>query len=128
MIWATGGKSIQPDRPGYIRNGPYRAAIETANDKYRVTAPVGKFKPNPWGLYDMHGNVAEWTRSIFTPGSKQMTVRGGSFSDVPKRATCSFRLGYYPWQKVYNVGFRVVIEDTPTRPLQNKSNPLYRPR
>ncbi len=37
-------------------------------------------------------------------------VRGGSWRDEPKRATSSFRLSYLPWQRVYNVGFRVVCE------------------
>jgi formylglycine-generating enzyme required for sulfatase activity len=31
-----------------------------ANDGYVFTAPVGKFKPNAFGLYDMHGNATQW--------------------------------------------------------------------
>ena len=74
-------------------------------------------------MYDMHGNVAEWTRSDIvgypyradTSNSMndmaEKVVRGGSFMDRPYRATSSYRLGYAPWQGVFNVGFRVVIED-----------------
>jgi formylglycine-generating enzyme required for sulfatase activity len=37
-------------------------------------------------------------------------LRGGSYYDRPYRATSSFRLGYPAWQKVYNAGFRVLVE------------------
>ena len=58
----------------------------------------------------MHGNAAEWTRSDFASGQEKKVVRGGSWRDVPARSTSDFRLGYAPWQKIYNVGFRVVLE------------------
>ena len=45
---------------------------------------------------------------LITDGDK--VVRGGSWYDRPKRCTSSFRLSYPAWRKVYNVGFRVVIE------------------
>jgi formylglycine-generating enzyme required for sulfatase activity len=69
----------------------------------------------------MHGNVAEWTRSTYaaypyseTDGrndpstSGPRVVRGGSWRDRPHRATSSYRLPYEPYQRVVNVGFRVV--------------------
>ena len=83
----------------------------------------GKYRPNAWGLYDMHGNVAEWTATDYRPHRSgvvdgrdatitdgRKAVRGGSWRDRPKRCTSNFRLGYPPYQCVYNVGFRVVCE------------------
>jgi formylglycine-generating enzyme required for sulfatase activity len=91
------------------------------NDGHKVVAPVGAYQPNAWGLCDMHGNVAEWTRSLFKPypyvpadGREDLTaagrrvVRGGSWIDRPYRATASYRLAYEAWQPVHNVGFRVI--------------------
>ncbi len=89
------------------------------DDGAMVTAAVGGYQPNAWGLFDMHGNAAEWTRSTYasnTPGGKnadpadKKVTRGGSWRDRPLRSRSAFRLGYPAWQKVYNVGFRVVCE------------------
>jgi formylglycine-generating enzyme required for sulfatase activity len=96
---------------------------ESFDDGILVPTGTAQYKPNPWGLYDMHGNVAEWTRSSYRPypyndkdgrnsmgSDERKVVRGGSWRDLPKTATASHRLMYEPYQKVYNVGFRVVIE------------------
>jgi len=97
----------------------WRPADTRFDDKYRVSAPVGSFRPSPWGLYDMHGNVAEWTRSPYDRSKRsvaggnrpaRMVVRGGSWTDRPKRCRSSFRLSYPPDQAVRDVGFRVVCE------------------
>ncbi|MCP4453483.1 MAG: SUMF1/EgtB/PvdO family nonheme iron enzyme [Planctomycetes bacterium] len=101
----------------------YIPRIAEFDDKQFLITGTKQYQPNAWGVYDMHGNVAEWTRSDYvsypyTPGksdsmnaSAKKVVRGGSFFDRPYRATSSYRLGYVPWQGVYNVGFRVVIEE-----------------
>ena len=57
----------------------------------------------------MHGNVAEWTDTDYAKGKK--TILGGSWRDRPFRAAAGFTLGFPAWQKVYNVGFRVIIEE-----------------
>ena len=98
-------------------------SVAGVNDGSVVSDNVGKYAPNAFGLFDVHGNVAEWTLSTYRPyphhpqddlkgtgGSGKRTVRGGSWYDRPHRARSSFRLAYEPWQRVYNVGFRVVME------------------
>jgi formylglycine-generating enzyme required for sulfatase activity len=92
---------------------PWRPADTRFDDRWRVSAPVGTFAPNPWGLHDMHGNVAEWTASEYEapPGREpRRVVRGGSWLSRPRRATSSFRLHYAASQAVHDVGFRVVCE------------------
>jgi formylglycine-generating enzyme required for sulfatase activity len=94
------------------------------NDGGLLTVAPGRYRPNAWGLHDVYGNAAEWTRSIYrpypydpgdgrddpsVPGPR--VVRGGSWRDRPARATSSFRLAYQPYQRVFNVGFRIVAED-----------------
>jgi formylglycine-generating enzyme required for sulfatase activity len=74
----------------------------------------------------MHGNAAEFTRSAYLPypygqegerkptAGSRVVVRGGSWRDLPQRSSSSFRLSYLPWQRVYNVGFRVISEGSAT--------------
>jgi formylglycine-generating enzyme required for sulfatase activity len=91
------------------------------SDGQMVSAPVGSFQPNPWGLQDMAGNVSEWTASAYAgypystdegrgdAGSADRVVRGGSWDDRPVRARSAFRWHYPPWLRVHTVGFRVAL-------------------
>jgi len=93
------------------------------DDGATLTTAVGSYRPNAWGLYDMHGNAAEWTRTTYaaypyrnddgretTSAQGRKVVRGGSFFDRPERCRSGFRQSYPAWQRVFNVGFRVVCE------------------
>ena len=113
------GDTITPDLANY--NGHY-AYHQGAQGVYRqMPTPVGCFKPNAFGLYDMHGNVWEWTRSVYderyqaaegfpvpvTPESKRV-VRGGSWANPPRRIRSASRDYWRPDHRSNTVGFRVV--------------------
>lgn len=77
----------------------------------KQTLPVGSFKPNAWGLFDLHGNVAEWTVDSHDLDGKQFRIIKGGCWASPARMCTS---GYFNWlapdYKAENVGFRVVVE------------------
>jgi len=94
---------------------------DSIDDGTMTIADVKKYAPNAWGLYDMHGNVAEFTRSTYAPypykdkvaaeDGEMKVVRGGAWNYRPKNSTAYSRTTYYAWQPANNVGFRVVIEE-----------------
>jgi len=92
---------------------------KSVDDGSMIQVASNTYQPNPFGLYSMHGNIAEWTRSDYLPYPYSETssdvsnfkvVRGGSYIERPKFSTAFSRKAFYPWQKVFNVGFRVIIE------------------
>jgi len=91
----------------------------------RKTHPVGKKKPNPWGLYDMHGNVWEWVQdrwhenyngspsngSAWEHGNCSARVsRGGSWYCDSDTCRSAARFSREPENRFANLGFRLVRE------------------
>ena len=92
------------------------------SDGYWGPAPVGSFVTNPFGLYDLGGNVAEWVedcwhgsytraprdgRAWVNVGCDRRVVRGGFWGSSPKRSRSAFRLAGSPDQRGPHLGFRV---------------------
>lgn len=120
--FAVSGVDPQPMSPESPWYKYYTFLPKAANVDDGSLVQVGgkKYEANPFGLYCMHGNVAEWTRSDYAPYpykenpkkvSEYKVVRGGSYIERPKYSTAYSRKGFYPYQCVFNVGFRVIIED-----------------
>ena len=95
--------------------------IKNVSDGQAYATKLGAYRANPWGLNDMHGNVAEWTRSNYQPypyaeddGRNNLSpetdkvVRGGSWRSKPESARSAFRVPFKSWQTVSYVGFRVM--------------------
>ncbi|WP_404373929.1 formylglycine-generating enzyme family protein [Sphingomonas sp. MMS24-J45] len=82
---ALAGSPVLPepvDTHGTPQANYYQGAFparDLALDGYRNRAPVGCFKPNAFGLYDMIGNVWEWTSAPAGPGGVSRVIKGGSY-------------------------------------------------
>jgi formylglycine-generating enzyme required for sulfatase activity len=94
----------------------------------KQTSPVGSFKPNAFGLYDMAGNVFQWVQDCYKDydygasrdGSawtseycSSYVVRGGSWSNNPQSLRAAFRIRLPTAYRNYDVGFRVGRTLTP---------------
>ncbi len=123
VVGFDGGGNIRRRKPFEIWQN-YPLHEERWQDDWFNLNYVGRANCNRWGLYDMHGNASEWTRSDYAPypyvdgdgrndgnPKAKKVARGGSFASRPRDGTSSFRLAYEPWQAVYDVGFRVVLEE-----------------
>lgn len=106
-------------------NCTYEWMTGEQNDGHKDAAPVGSYRPNGLGLYDMSGNVWEWVADWFDEdyykkspkdnprgpqSGRDKVVRGGCWLNSPNYLRCSYRFGLNYLFRENDIGFRVVME------------------
>jgi formylglycine-generating enzyme required for sulfatase activity len=100
----------------------WAVAFTTYSDKFWGPAPVMSFEPNPFGLFDMGGNVSEWVRDCWhdtyvrapvdgsawiNPGCDQHVIRGGHWASLPEQTRSAYRRFAKSDSHDARVGFRI---------------------
>ena len=114
------GETINTDQANYDGNYTYGGGPE---GEYRQqTLPVDRFEPNPWGLYQVHGNVYEWLQDCWNDSYKdapddgsaweqgncgRRLLRGGSWFLKPWRLRSAYRFRFEPGGRGGRVGVRL---------------------
>ena len=118
---ARGGQELAWSGIGTASELPSSANIEGQADGYEYLAPVGSYRGNGYGLYDMTGNVWEWVEDAYEsalPGgqnpvrawgttSQYRVNRGGSWNDSARSARVAYRFGGGPGYRIVSLGFRL---------------------
>lgn len=114
---------------GLYANPPKSTTLR-GNDSFAFSAPVGSFPANPFGLFDMHGNVYEWCSDWYDPNyyarsptvnpsgpetGNRRVIRGGGWSSEPSGYRSTYRFGVDPAYRSVRAGFRVVRNVEPNR-------------
>lgn len=108
------------------QSGPFGTVERWDTDRSgRVTNPVAMLPPNAWGLYDLHGNVMEWTNDALAsyPSGEaqdrmvatgaQRVARGGGWCSQAADCRSAARAGFMAKAHLPYVGFRFVVLDRP---------------
>jgi formylglycine-generating enzyme required for sulfatase activity len=105
-------------------NGHYPYGMTSRGPYLERTSKVGSYPPNPFGLFDMHGNVWEWCADWYDrgyyrasprydppgpPSGTLRVVRGGSCFNIGRFCRSAYRFGVAPMNRDLDVGMRVVM-------------------
>ncbi|MGH7506999.1 MAG: formylglycine-generating enzyme family protein [Longimicrobiales bacterium] len=102
------GPFLSTDEANY--NGQFPLPGQAEGENRGSVTPVGSFHPNAWGLFDMHGNVWEWTNDAYDESRK--VIRGGSWRFNADSARCALRYHHAPRDRGDSLGFRIVRDLT----------------
>ena len=120
------GETITPHVVNYNNINPYTKAPKNAYRRLKTT-PVGKFPPNSFGLYDLHGNVWEWCLDTWHDSyqgapvngspwietnknnTQQRLIRGGGWFSPVHHCRSGFRAGRSAGDRHSIIGFRVIF-------------------
>jgi formylglycine-generating enzyme required for sulfatase activity len=118
------GATLGPDDANVDGHWPYPGSPPGVSRG--TTTPVGTFASNAWGLFDMHGNVWEWTTDRHCPyaseavsdpmgrcDSSLQVIRGGSWAFGADSARCALRYTHRPQDRGPSLGFRVARDVDP---------------
>lgn len=125
--WGNGSpgtlvENLTGDGDGSRGRRRWSVAFPGYSDKYWGPAPVASFVPNPFGLYDIGGNVAEWVRDCWhdsyvrapldgsawiNPGCTDRVIRGGYWASSPENTRSPYRLFAKPDYRDARTGFRI---------------------
>ncbi len=115
--WSFGAEESRVGDHAWYRDNAWEAGAQYAH-------LVGTKQPNPWGLYDMHGNVWEWVQDWHGQYPKEAqtdptgpekgtirVLRGSGYSSLARAVRSGFRYGYTPARRFHCIGFRLAREE-----------------
>jgi formylglycine-generating enzyme required for sulfatase activity len=118
----TGGKVGNLADRSYGRRFPSATVFPGYDDRHEGSAPVGSFDPNPFGLFDLSGNLTEWVADWLgaypaepqkdpsgPEEGKLRLLRGGSCASSPTDLRCAARTSGKPDGCSTQIGFRCVV-------------------
>jgi serine/threonine protein kinase len=103
--WDDGNYAVAEDGKG----DPAKIGV----DGIKGTAPVGSFKMNVLGFYDLGGNAAEWMWDGLDEKTGKRVIRGGDWYGRAVICTVAYRFGDFPGNCYYSFGFRVALSSVP---------------